>query len=238
MLNELKPHEAEIRAGYNRWMSRATARAMAGRFGFLTLNTPIFFSWRRLGLRSSDQLFDIGCGSGTLLAHLASRVKPETKWFGVDLSDVQLQLAKERIRKTGWEEHISLQQGSGAVLPFPDASFDVVITSHVLHHVPAAGLPALFAEIRRVLRPGGRYLSWAFVRGETEEKQRHIVQILARARSPEEVMRQMYFHTESTVAEILRQQGFTVAPLPLGVFWLPPVPRFSFRALLGGPQRT
>jgi SAM-dependent methyltransferase len=101
-------------------------------------------------------VLDIGSGPGVLaveLGHLA----PSIRITGVDIDPAMVARASSRAARSGLDGRISFQAGDVAGLPFPDASFDVVTSTFSVHHWTDA--PAGFAEIRRVLRPGG----WAII---------------------------------------------------------------------------
>jgi SAM-dependent methyltransferase len=91
------------------------------------------------------QVLDVGCGTGGLLHHLLDR---RGRAFGLDLSQVALQFARQR----GLEQLI---QGSATALPFAGESFDVVTALDLLYHRWVEDDEAALAECCRVLRPGG-----------------------------------------------------------------------------------
>ncbi|MEV4081698.1 class I SAM-dependent methyltransferase [Nonomuraea fuscirosea] len=95
------------------------------------------------------RILDAGCGSGPLFAELRERGAVVT---GVDASAGMLELARRRL---GDDADLRVADLAGP-LPFPDETFDDVIASLVLHYLEDWG-PAL-AELRRVLKPGGRLL--------------------------------------------------------------------------------
>ncbi|MGW2154101.1 class I SAM-dependent methyltransferase [Nonomuraea sp. NPDC001699] len=95
------------------------------------------------------RVLDAGCGSGPLFAELRDRGAVVT---GVDASAGMLELARRRL---GADADLRVAD-LGSPLPLPDGEFDDVIASLVLHYLEDWG-PAL-AELRRVLKPGGRLL--------------------------------------------------------------------------------
>lgn len=103
---------------------------------------------KRLDLQTGESLLDVGCGSGLLLESL-SRTSPGADLYGVEPSLAMLAAAR---RKLG--DKAILKQGQAEKLPFPDQSFDIVVSTSALHlfQYPLAAL----VEMKRVLRPGGR----------------------------------------------------------------------------------
>ena len=95
-----------------------------------------------------DQL-DIGCGNGALLYALSDRIN---SGIGVDESGGILERARI---KNAENEHISFTKIDGPVLPFPDDSFDVVTSLMSFRYLD---WDPLLAEIKRVMRPGGKFL--------------------------------------------------------------------------------
>ncbi len=97
-----------------------------------------------LDRQPAPRVLDAGCGTGGLLARLGDRAA----WVGLDASAAALDLAQ---RKTP----APLACGSVDALPFADASFDAAVAADLLCH-RAVSPPQALAELRRVLRPGGR----------------------------------------------------------------------------------
>lgn len=105
---------------------------------------------KRLNLRSSDRLLDVGCGTGTLLQYLSEQ-HPVTQLSGVDPVKEMLEVARRKLSTA-----IDIREGWATQLPFPEEEFDVVVSCSVFHYItdPVAALK----EIHRVLRPGGRLI--------------------------------------------------------------------------------
>ena len=75
---------------------------------------------------------------------------------GIDPSPEMVARATGKARRA--KVGATFREGIAQAIPWPDASFDVVLCTLVLHQLPADGLHGAFAEFRRVLRPGGRLL--------------------------------------------------------------------------------
>jgi arsenite methyltransferase len=98
-------------------------------------------------------VLDLGCGAGTDLLIAAQMVGPEGRAIGIDMTATMLDRARESASEMGLQ-NVELHQGLIESLPLPDESIDVVISNGVIDLVPDKD--AVFAEIDRVLRPGGR----------------------------------------------------------------------------------
>jgi len=105
-------------------------------------------------LQSGGAVLDVGCGTGTLLIEDAKRVGPAGSTHGVDRSPEMLAHARRKAAAQGVTANF--KEGSADRLAFPDASFDIAFCTLMLHHLPAPMQMATIAEMRRVLRPGGR----------------------------------------------------------------------------------
>jgi ubiquinone/menaquinone biosynthesis C-methylase UbiE len=94
---------------------------------------------------------DVGCGTGRLLAFLHD-AWPGLRWTGLDLSPPYLAEARRLIGRTA---RVKLIEGAAEKLPFEDASLDLVVSSFLMHELPAPVRTRALAEMRRVLKPGG-----------------------------------------------------------------------------------
>jgi SAM-dependent methyltransferase len=104
-------------------------------------------------LEANQRVLDLGCGTGAL-SLIAKRAQPGIEIVGLDPDEKALALARRKAQRAG--PALRLEQGFGDALPFPDASFDRVLSSFMFHHLETEQKPAVLREIRRVLRPGGR----------------------------------------------------------------------------------
>jgi arsenite methyltransferase len=104
-------------------------------------------------LREGERVLDLGSGGGIDVLLSAKRVGPTGRAFGLDMTDEMLALAQRNIVEAG-ATNVELLKGTIEQIPLPADSIDVVISNCVVNL--AADKPAVFREIARVLRPGGR----------------------------------------------------------------------------------
>jgi ubiquinone/menaquinone biosynthesis C-methylase UbiE len=103
-------------------------------------------------LRPGLRILDVGCGTGTL-AVMAKQTEPGAALTGLDCDGMALALAQRKIRVAGVA--VVLHRGLAEQLPYPDGSFDRVLSTLLFHHLTAEGKRRALAEIARVLCPGG-----------------------------------------------------------------------------------
>jgi ubiquinone/menaquinone biosynthesis C-methylase UbiE len=106
------------------------------------------------GIRDTDRVFDLGCGTGTL-AVLIKRRFPQVEIVGLDPDPKAL----ARARKKAAREALAIQfdEGFGDQLPYPEASFDRAFSSLMFHHLTAEEKVNTLREVHRVLKPGGEF---------------------------------------------------------------------------------
>jgi len=104
-------------------------------------------------LREGETVLDLGSGGGIDVLLSARRVGPNGHAIGVDMTDEMLALARRNAEEAG-ATNVEFRKGTIEALPVDDASVDVVISNCVINL--ASDKRAVFAEIARVLRPGGR----------------------------------------------------------------------------------
>lgn len=118
-----------------------------------------------LDLRPESQVLDIGSGLGgvsrTIAEHAGCHVT------GVDLTEEFCEAAAVLSDWVGLSGATGFRQGDATRLPFPDAAFDGAVTVHVAMNV--ADKPAMYAEARRVLKPGARFGVYDILQGEGGE---------------------------------------------------------------------
>jgi len=105
------------------------------------------------GLRPGHAVLDVGCGTGTL-AVLIKQQHPDVDVTGVDPDPRALARAARKASRAG--ASVRFDRGFGDTLAYDGATFDRVFSSMMFHHVPKREKANVIAEIRRVLKPGGR----------------------------------------------------------------------------------
>lgn len=100
------------------------------------------------GVSTGQRVLDVACGTGALTVAVAERVGPEGAVVGLDPNDDMLSVARRKASAIDW------QQGQAESLPFPDQSFDAVVSQFgfMFFEGPSTAL----REMMRVLKPGGR----------------------------------------------------------------------------------
>jgi ubiquinone/menaquinone biosynthesis C-methylase UbiE len=116
---------------------------------------------RLVGLRAGMDVLDVGSGLGgparTLAAEYGCRV------IGLDLTEECCRTAEMLTARVGLHDRVTFRQGSALAMPFAEATFDVVWTQDVFMNIEEK--PRLFAEMHRVLRPGGHLAFQASLAG-------------------------------------------------------------------------
>ncbi len=115
---------------------------------------------RHYGIQPGHRILDVGCGKGFLLYDF-TQVVPGVEVVGLDVSSYAIENAKEEVRPF-------LQVGHANHLPFPDASFDLVISINTLHNLYCHDLDLALREMQRVGRRH-RYLCVESYRNEEEK---------------------------------------------------------------------
>jgi putative peptidoglycan lipid II flippase len=106
------------------------------------------------GVAPGMKVLDVGCGRGEILRHCAEL---GARAYGVDYSAAAVNLAREAADAAAdGSRQIGVYQADAKRLPFPDGAFDRVLLFDVVEHLYPWELQQALAEVRRVLRPGGR----------------------------------------------------------------------------------
>jgi ubiquinone/menaquinone biosynthesis C-methylase UbiE len=127
------------------------------------LSSLFFFGRRRRvftrlaalsGARNGDRVLDVGCGTGYFTRVMAEAVAPGGTALGVDPSREVI----ARARRLTPLADCTFAEGIAEALDAPDDSYDVVVSSLMIHHLPETLRPQAIGEMFRVLRAGGRVL--------------------------------------------------------------------------------
>ena len=137
------PHRARLVCQSAPW------RAFAGR---------VVLPWALQGRLLQGNVLEIGCGSGAMAAEILRR-HPRTRLTATDFDDAMVEVAARRLAEFG--DRAVVRQADATALPFPDGTFDCVVTFLMLHHV--LDWERALAEIARVLRPGGMLVGYDLV---------------------------------------------------------------------------
>ena len=130
------------------WVVQIMALGQAGR---LRRKTVEFAQ-----IAPGERILDVGCGTGDLTLRAAERAGSTGQVCGIDPGPEMIEVARRKADR----KHVAVDFRVGVIeqLPYPDASFDVVLSSLMMHHLPADLKPIGLAEIRRVLKPTGRLI--------------------------------------------------------------------------------
>ncbi len=108
-----------------------------------------------LGLTTADHVLDVGCGSGGPALFLSREIGCAVT--GVDINEAGIRAGRVQAREAGVEDKVHFRHADvREPLPFSDGTFDAIVCMDVMCHLPDRR--RLFAEWRRVLKPGGRAL--------------------------------------------------------------------------------
>lgn len=110
--------------------------------------TNVSEEFKTFALRAEGEVLDFGCGNGDVVLTLRSKGRHA---HGIELDEPRIR----KSLKPGAEQHVTLY-GGGIPLPFADASFDWVVSTEVIEHIP--DIARYIPELHRVLRPGGKVL--------------------------------------------------------------------------------
>ncbi|KAF7125579.1 hypothetical protein CNMCM5793_001796 [Aspergillus hiratsukae] len=129
-------------------------------------------------IKEGETIVDLGSGGGIDVLLAARKVGPQGSAMGIDMTKDMIDLAKRNAEAAGLS-NTRFIEASITSIPLPDASVDCIISNCVINLIPAKDKPAVFQEIARLLKPGGRVA---------------ISDILARKELPPKIVNDMALH--------------------------------------------
>ncbi len=123
-----------------------------------------------LNVAAGERVLEIGYGTGHSLLQLAEAAGAEGHVCGVDISEGMQKVAQKRVDDGGVADRVTLSVGDVPPLGFADGEFDAVSMSFTLELFPLDTIPEVLAEIRRVLKPGGRVATVSMALTQADEK--------------------------------------------------------------------
>jgi ubiquinone/menaquinone biosynthesis C-methylase UbiE len=115
-------------------------------------------------LTPGASVLDVGCGTRSLALAAKRRVGAPGEVVGIDAS--REMIARATSKATSASVHVRFENAVAEALPFPDARFDTVLSTLMLHHLPRRVRQQCAREMRRVLKPGGHVLVADFAHAE------------------------------------------------------------------------
>jgi len=155
-----------------------------------------------LDAQAGERILDLGCGDGQLTARLAESGAMVT---GVDASGAMVEAARAR--------GVNAEQGPAEKLPFPAAEFDAVFSNAALHWV--RGQDEMMREVRRVLKPGGRFVAEMGGHGNIAAIRVGLMAVLARHGYGDREEGVNYYPTPAAYTRRLERRGFAVERMEL-----------------------
>ena len=110
----------------------------------------------RAAIQPGESVLEVGCGTGELTRRARARAGSAAVVCGIDPSAEMISVARAKSERNGLG--IDYRVAAIEALPFANSSFDVVLSSLMMHHLPDDLKQLGLAEVRRVLKPGGRLL--------------------------------------------------------------------------------
>lgn len=167
--------------------------------------------FEHLELRRNISILDLGCGTGFPLFELADVFGRSCQVTGIDVWQDGLARARAKLQTYG-TPNVTIVEGDGAAMPFPDAQFDLITGNLVLNNVPDP--PAVVAECFRVTKPGGRVVFTSNIQGHMSEFYAVFREALSAMDKPEYLKRlerhEAHRGTKASLCAVLEQAGFTI----------------------------
>lgn len=117
------------------------------------------------GIQPGARVLEVGCGTGDLALAARAKSGADGVVYGIDPAPEMIAVARDKTARAGLA--VDFRPGVVEALAFPDAGFDIVLSSLMMHHLPDELKRRGLAEMARVLKPGGRLLIVDFLRPTT-----------------------------------------------------------------------
>lgn len=216
--------ETRVATQYDRWLTSWSPSAKAYSLlttvpGAILINTPVFRIEKELMLKQEQRILDVGCGRGSVLRVIDTRVKPLRAPIGIDISDAMLRAG---VRARGKSTSPELLRGASNSLPLADESIDVAFCAYMIKHLTDYEVHRFFQELWRVIAPGGLALVWEFAPTKSARRNAFNKWLLTRGVSD------CTFRDFEEVVHLAAAAGFEWANnANLRPFLYPPIPRTS-----------
>jgi demethylmenaquinone methyltransferase/2-methoxy-6-polyprenyl-1,4-benzoquinol methylase/phosphoethanolamine N-methyltransferase len=151
MVKRAAPVAAGHAIGWARWYDTAVRLLTLGRARAIREKTVTLAC-----VAPGEALLEVGCGTGDVAIAARQVMGDAGLVVGIDVSEEMIAVARRKADRKGLA--IDYRLAGVEELPFPDATFDVVLSSLMMHHLPDTLKRRGLTEIKRVLRPGGRLL--------------------------------------------------------------------------------
>jgi ubiquinone/menaquinone biosynthesis C-methylase UbiE len=148
---------------------------------------------------STLTILDVGTGTARIPIEMAKR-SPRLRIIAVDLSAEMLKLARVNVDSAGVSHQVEVQLVDAKRMPFPDGTFDAVVSNSIVHHIPDPA--SFFHEVRRLVKPHGRIFVRDLVRPPDRETLDRLVALYAAHDTPHQ--RQLFadsLHAALTIDE-------------------------------------
>ncbi len=152
----------------------------------------------QMRIEKGHRILDVGCGTATLDI-LIKKDYPDAAVIGLDGDPKILEIARSKISREGLD--ITLDEGMSFKLPYPDGSFDRVVSSLVFHHLSRENKVRTFNEIFRVLKPGGELHAADF--GKPQNTIMYLLSMILR------FLEETSENIKGLLPEMFRSAGFT-----------------------------
>jgi len=178
-------------------------------YGFLTPLYDFIMRWatrestfktrlvEQIKIEKGHRVLDIGCGTATLTI-LIKKTHPDAEVIGLDGDPKILEIARSKVTRAG--QGILLNYGMVFELPYPDDSFDRVMSSMVFHHLTRENKVRSLREVFRVLRPGGELHVADF--GKPQNALMYLISLVIRC------LEETSDNVKGLLPEMLRNAGF------------------------------